>query len=180
MNDFYSLSSDIRQDQLVQIGKRSWLLVFGFFEQDGQSYNWRKDYNHEPTLDELKADITALIEDYDSSTAVNSFLLNGATVWLDKSTRVGLVNSTTICKQAGLAAGTPETEITTTLWLDGVKLVIPCDTALQLLSALELYALECFNVTAQHKADIAAATSVDELMNYDYTGGYPDKLTMSV
>lgn len=33
-----------------------------------------------------------LIEHYDSSLSVNSFLFNGNPLWLDKATRVGLVN----------------------------------------------------------------------------------------
>ena len=84
----------------------------------------------------------AEIDAYDKSSAVNGFVLNGAVVWLDKATRVGLMNSTSITK----AMGQP----TTTLWLGESKMEVPCDTAIQLLSALEMYALECFNVTAAH------------------------------
>lgn len=84
------------------------------------------------------------ITEYDQSDAVNGFMLNGLLVWLDKATRVGLMNSTTIAKAAG--------QETTTLWLGGLKLVVDCDKAIRLLSALEMYALECFNVTASHKA----------------------------
>lgn len=123
-------------------------------------------------LARAKREVLKQIETYDTSSAVNSFVLNGAVVWLDKATRVGLMNSTTIAKAMGQA--------TTTLWLGGTKLEVACDKAIQLLSALEMYALECFNVTAAHKKAVGELTSVEEVLTYDYTKGYPAKLTMTV
>lgn len=116
----------------------------------------------------MLADITA----YDSSTAVNSFLLNGMEVWLDKATRVGLMNSTTIAKSMG--------QQKTTLWLGSYQLEVDCDKAIQLLSALEMYALECFNVTAAHKKAVSSIESIEDILTYDYTAGYPEKLKMEV
>lgn len=119
-----------------------------------------------------KAQKIAEIEAYDTSPAVNGFALNGAVVWLDKATRVGLMNSTSITK----AMGQP----TTTLWLGESKMEVPCDTAIQLLSALEMYALECFNVTAAHKKAVSELTSIKEVEKYDITAGYPAQLKMEV
>ena len=116
--------------------------------------------------------VLAEIEKHDTSSAVNGFILNGQRVWLDKATRVGLMNSTTIAKAMGQA--------TTTLWLGDVKLVVECDKAIQLLSALEMYALECFNVTAAHKKAVAEMGTVEEVLGYDYTEGYPEMLEMSI
>ena len=56
--------------------------------------------------------VLAEIEKLDTSSAVNGFMLNGQRVWLDKATRVGLMNSTSIAK----AMGQP----TTTLWLGDI------------------------------------------------------------
>lgn len=124
------------------------------------------------TLEEAKEMLLAEIDAYDTSSAVNGFMLNGLLVWLDKATRVGLMNSTTIAKAAG--------QETTTLWLKGIKLVVDCDKAIQLLSALEMYALECFNVTASHKAAVNELKSIEEVEVYDYKAGYPKMLEMSV
>lgn len=124
------------------------------------------------TLEEAKEMLLAEIDAYDTSSAVNGFVLNGLLVWLDKATRVGLMNSTTIAKAAG--------QQTTTLWLKGIKLVVDCDKAIQLLSALEMYALECFNVTASHKAAVSELKSIGEVEAYDYKAGYPKMLEMSV
>lgn len=119
-----------------------------------------------------KASWLSAIEAYDASDSVNVFMLNGQKVWLDKATRVGLMNSTTIAKAMGQA--------TTTLWLGEAKLVVDCDKAKQLLSALEMYALECFNVTAAHKKAVTEMTTLEDVLGYDYTGGYPQKLIMEV
>lgn len=123
-------------------------------------------------LEEAKAEKIAEITAYDTSDKVNGFMLNGLLVWLDKATRVGLMNSTTIAKAAG--------QKTTTLWLGGIKLVVDCDKAIQLLSALEMYALECFNVTASHKAAVSELMSIEDVEVYDYKKGYPKMLEMSV
>ena len=123
-------------------------------------------------LARAKREILKHIEAYDTSSAVNGFVLNGTVVWLDKATRVGLMNSTTIAKAMGQA--------TTTLWLGDTKLEVGCDMAIQLLSALEMYALECFNVTAAHKKAVAELTDIGEVLSYDYTKGYPEKLMMNV
>lgn len=112
------------------------------------------------------------IEAYDASDSVNAFMLNEQKVWLDKATRVGLMNSTSIAKAMGQA--------TTTLWLGEAKLVVDCDKAIQLLSSLEMYALECFNVTAAHKKAVTEMMTLEDVLGYDYTCDYPQKLTMEV
>ena len=123
-------------------------------------------------LEQAKVEKIAEITAYDTSDKVNGFVLNGAVVWLDKATRVGLMNSTTIAKAAG--------QKTTTLWLGSMKLIVDCDKAIQLLSALEMYALDCFNVTASHKQAVSELTTIEEVEAYDYKAGYPKMLEMSV
>ena len=116
--------------------------------------------------------VLAEIEKHDTSPAVNGFMLNGQRVWLNKDTRVGLMNSTSIAKAMG--------QKTTTLWFGGMQIEVNCDKAIGLLSALEMYALECFNVTAAHKKAVAELNTVEEVLEYDYTQGYPEQLKMEV
>ena len=116
--------------------------------------------------------VLAEIEKHDTSPAVNGFMLNGQRVWLNKDTRVGLMNSTQIAKAMG--------KKTTTLWFGGMQIEVNCDKAIGLLSALEMYALECFNVTAAHKKAVAELNTVEEVLGYDYTKGYPEQLRMEV
>lgn len=119
-----------------------------------------------------KTSMLAEITAYDASSSVNSFLLNGMEVWLDKATRVGLMNSTAIAKNMG--------QEKTTLWLGSYQLEVDCDKAIQLLSALEMYALECFNVTASHKKAVSELDNIEAVLTYDYKSGYPEKLKMEV
>ena len=124
------------------------------------------------TLDDAKMMLTAEIEAYDLSENVNSFELNGEAVWLDKATRGGLMNSTTIAKAAG--------QQETTLWLGEDKIVVGCDMAIGLLSRLEMYALECYNVTARHKKEVQELKSIAEAEAYDIKEGYPERLKFSI
>lgn len=123
-------------------------------------------------LEYMRKAMLAYIEKYDASSSVNAFELNGMEVWLDKATRVGLMNSTTIAKSMG--------QQKTTLWLGSYQLEVDCDKAIQLLSALEMYALECFNVTAAHKKAVSELDNIEGVLTYDYKSGYPEKLKMEV
>ena len=128
------------------------------------------------TEDEVIAELKKLKNDeitkYDTSSNVNVFSLNGVDVWLDRDTRVSLMNSTTIAKNMG--------QENTILWLGTVKIVVKCDQAIQLLSALEMYALSCFNKTAEHRKNVEALTTINDIVSYDYTVGYPEKLNLVI
>lgn len=123
-------------------------------------------------LDSAKKQMLKKIDEYDTSVEVNSFYLNKLQVWLDKATRVGLMNSLNIERLAG-------TEFST-LWFGNLNLVINTEAAIQMLSALELYALKCYNKTSEHKANVEALTDIDQIRQYDFTQGYPEKLTFTV
>lgn len=125
-----------------------------------------------PTPQTVREKVIADIEAHDKGSEVNSFTLAGRQMWLDKDTRVGLVNSINIEKSAG--------KETTTLWFDAVQYEIPVDTALQMLAALELYALDCYNVTQSHIASVKLLDTIETLEAYDYTSGYPDKLVFNL
>lgn len=126
------------------------------------------------TEDEVIAELKEMkydeITKYDKSSNVNVFSLNGVDVWLDRDTRVSLMNSTTIAKSMG--------QENTILWLGTVKITVKCDQAIQLLSALEMYALSCFNKTAEHRKNVEALSTINEIVSYDYTVGYPEKLNL--
>lgn len=128
--------------------------------------------NNVPNLKDIKTKILSLQEEYDNSAEVNSFYLNGKRAWLDKATRVGLVNSLTIQKNSGLTE--------TTLWLNKISININIDKALTLLSAIEMYAMSCYNNTHKHYAEISELTTLDELVAYDITAGYPTILNITL
>ena len=116
----------------------------------------------------LKTVLLKQISNYDNSNAVNSFLIAGQEFWLDKSTRVGLqqlVNSS---------------DDNVSLVLGDQVLTIPKDIASKFLADLEVYAGKCYLQTAKHQIAVNSMNSVEELVNYDYTKGYPDKLIFKV
>lgn len=108
------------------------------------------------------------IQGYDSSDNVNRFYWEGVPLWLDKATRVGLVNSITIEKKVK--------RNTTCLWYGGYNINMNVDVALDLLFQLELYALNCHNVTAQNLAQVERCKTVEELRLFDIYSGYPENL----
>lgn len=140
-------------------------------------------YDHYPTQDDkdkLYADYLTLckkvklaeVDRYDKSDKVNGFYIGSQHAWLDKATRVGLANSIAIENAAG--------KIETTLYLNGIALTIGIEQAKQMLAALELYALDCYRKTEEHKATINALTTIEEAENYDCTQGYPEQLHLEV
>lgn len=116
----------------------------------------------------LKEVLKKQVANYDSSDNVNSFIIGGQKYWLDKATRVGLqqlVNSS-------------ENEVS--LVLHDQVLTIPKDIASGFLAQLEVYAGKCYLQTAKHQLAIKELQTVDDLISYDYTKGYPEKLTFNV
>lgn len=110
------------------------------------------------------------IDAYDVSPEVNGFILGGARMWLDKATRVGLANSIAIEEAAGREA--------TSLWFNDTRYDLPIAAARQMLAAVELYALDCYNVTASHRHAVSQLTTIDEIDAYDYRTGYPAQLNL--
>lgn len=150
--------------------RAAYLMNLGEKEYDLVSEEWQE--RCKATLEKAKKEKLAAILAYDTSSDVNGFMLNGNKVWLDKETRVGLMNSTQITRDLG--------HDTTTFWFDGYKLEVRCDMAIMLLSSLEMYALECFNVTAAHKKAVSELTTIEEVEAYDYKTGYPKQLDIKL
>lgn len=109
-----------------------------------------------------------LIEHYDSSLSVNSFLFNDNPLWLDKATRVGLVNLVNSSSD------------NVTLALGNQIITIPVEVAKQFLAALEVYAGDCYINTARHRINIKQLKSKEDLLSYDFTAGYPEKLSFNL
>lgn len=120
------------------------------------------------SLEDVIKNKVSEIQAFDKSECVNSFKLLGRSMWLDKSTRVGLFNSISIEKEAG--------KTDTVLWYDATKYVIPVSDALAMLNKIEMYALNCYNVTQSHIAAVRSLQTKETIENYDYTVGYPVKL----
>ena len=138
------------------------------------SHGWVEYIKPQPerTLEEAKREKIEAITGYDVSDNVNNFIINGTPYWLSKADRVGLMNSTNILKAAG--------RLTTFLWYNGIELEVSCDALISMLSQLEIYALECYCVTEEHKAAVEALSSIASVDAYDVTADYPAQLSFNV
>jgi hypothetical protein len=127
---------------------------------------------YEPTEEEiLNREKEYKIEEilrHDSSPEVNCFYIAGQEMWLDKATRVGLK----LRFDAEIANG----QTNTTLWYNGVQFPLDLNNSLQMLNAIELYASACYDNTQAHIANVKALEDVEDVKNYDYQTGYPEKL----
>lgn len=79
-----------RNDNLTQIGQKNWLLVYGFFKDDDTDNggNYRKNYDHKPSLDELRIDIENLINKETDNAIINGFVWEGKPVYLSTENQI--------------------------------------------------------------------------------------------
>lgn len=126
----------------------------------------------EPTEEEIfnktKREKINEINQYDSSGEVNIFYIQGLPVWLDKATRAGLK----LRFEAELAIK----EENTTLWYGNQSFTLQLNMAIQMLYAIEVYASKCYDNTQKHLANVEKLETLEEIMDYDYKVGYPEKL----
>lgn len=131
-----------------------------------------KYFQSENDIESWKAIRRKQIKGYDQTEKVNRFYLSGLPLWLDKATRVGLVNSISAEKREG-------NEVTD-LWFESIMIQLPVDDALAKLDKIELYAKNCYNVTASHIAKIEQIDNLEELQQYDITAEYPPFLELQI
>lgn len=136
----------------------------------------------EPTEEDLlnRAKESALrrLEEFDAGNTVNDCIIikNGQTMhyWADKTDRDALKGALRDCILTG------RTEYRLDLRELGIYLYIPCESLLQMLSSLEVYAIDCYNKTTDHVFAIKSLDSIHDVEMYDFTVGYPEKLTFEL
>lgn len=97
---------------------------------------------------------------------VNVFSFRGKDYWWDKNTRIGLNRLANSGKNSyEIVFGTDIVEISK-------------DELQKLLNQLEIYANKCFVNTHKHLNTIETLNTPLELIEYNYTLGYPDKVVM--
>ena len=122
----------------------------------------------EEKLEQATQQKIAEIEAYDTSSAVNSFILNGVPRWLNLDKRQSIAYSAKILKEKG--------HDSITIWFDTDKVVLPIDDAISLLDTLEVYAKTTNNVTHEHMLTVDGLSDIEEVHNFDVTAGYPRKV----
>lgn len=103
---------------------------------------------------------------YDQSGNVNSFIFKGNKYWLDKQQRS--------CMKTVAESGLENVEVI----LGDFNMTLPAEILKQLILQLEAYAYKCYVVTAKHQQNIKSLQSIEDILNYDYKAGYPEKLVL--
>ena len=104
---------------------------------------------------------------YDNSKYVNSFYYQDKQYWLSKDIRIGLLRL--------IDSGAEQI----TLQLNDNYLIISPDKLKEFLNQLEVYAGKCFTTTAQHLQNIKQLDTIEDLLKYDYTAKYPNKIILN-
>lgn len=120
------------------------------------------------TLEEAKELLRGRIVAYDSSGAVNSFLLNGVPGWMTADERTRYTASVSSAETLG--------ESSVSLMLNGSPLTLPLATARTMLAKISRYADNCWMVTQRHLMEVDGLASVEDALGYDYRDGYPERL----
>ena len=154
INKTDTLKSMLSREELLQLPMKTWVELLNL--KDGRYY-----------LSTLLTIIVALIKAYDKSSNVNSFYYKGKEYWLDKNTRVGLQNLAN-CSSDNMS-----------LVLEDTIVELSIDKAKSFLSKLEEYAGKCYINTTKHLLAIKDFKTIEDVINYDYTTGYPDKITLN-
>ena len=127
----------------------------------------------EEPIEPMRKALLHNVEIYDTSPSVNGFLLNGSVEWIDIELRMKLCSRTLPEeKKAG--------KTSTMLWLGNKPYELPIETIEQIMHEIEIYAKACLDVTNSHKAQVLTLSDVSALVAYDYTAGYPEKLSFNI
>lgn len=119
-----------------------------------------------------KREVLSAISSYDASDCVNTLVVNGQRGWLDKATRVGLMNGVAVAKACGMER--------MSLWIDGREYVMDMARLEDLLVKVEVYAMGCYNVTAGHRRAVDGLTTLEDVLGYDFKAGYPQMVSVVV
>ena len=127
------------------------------------------------TGDELalaKAMVIAKIEQYDKSDAVNEFTLNGNPMWIPRELRNELLDRVNREIERGHSILPVD--------YNGTPIPLPCAEGKPMIEQLKYYADDCYTKTAEHKIAVNALSTVEQVLAYDYTVGYPEKLSFTI
>ena len=114
----------------------------------------------------IKEVLKKKIELYSSSSNINSFIYQDREYWLDKNNRNSLWNL------SNSSLGNIE-------FIIGDEILNISSLKLKaFLLKLEVYAYKCFVTTFKHLKTIQTLSTLEDIINYDYTTGYPDKITL--
>lgn len=132
-----------------------------------------KPQEPERTLEMAKDQAIQKLNTYDNSNAVNEFTINNSIkAWFTVQERTNYKNSLDSAKLLGVD--------TLQFFVGDQAFSISVDIADGLLATIQMYADACFIQTKNHENAIKALETIEEVDNYDFTIGYPNKLNFEL
>lgn len=123
----------------------------------------------ERTLEDAKREMLDRIDEYDSSSNVNSFTINDIIEgWFTPDERSNYRSSIDAAKLLGVE--------TLSFFIDETMLEVTPTQAEFMLAQIQLYADQCYIVTKQHKIEVENMETIEEVDNFNYMEGYPAKI----
>ena len=127
---------------------------------------------NERTLEEVKNEKLQQLYEYDSSNAVNGFIVNGIEGWFTAAERSNFRASIDSAKLLNID--------TLSFFVGNIEIVLSTTQAELLLAQIQHYADSCFLETKRHEVAIETLTTIEEIDNYDFTTRYPAKLEFTL
>ena len=143
-----TIKDRLKQRELLELSLEGWKELL-------------KIVNGKVDEESLRQVLIGKVQDKEDS---KEFEYKGEKLWWDKNTRAGLVN---------LANSSNES---ITLLINDEAVEIDPAILKSLLAKLEVYSSKVFVVTHQHIQRIEKLQTLEDILNYDYTLGYPEKV----
>lgn len=127
---------------------------------------YQETFRRFPTIREKLEAVKSAVTMHANSDAVKHFTLGTTQSWLDSEQRASIKDAIEASAKAG--------HKTYTLWLNSQPHEMLCDRALDLISTIEYYSSQCYNMTAQYHLDIEqCGADIESACEIDFTQGYP-------
>ena len=82
-NDFYKVhGAEAAQNGIIALSETHCVIFYGYGTDELGGWNWRKDYDHIPTIAEVRSDIEALVNKQTDDVILTGLKWNGKPVYL--------------------------------------------------------------------------------------------------
>ena len=156
-------------DAIIQSGRLCSVQEFdAIIDAVLESFNVK--FTHDEMFEAAKVLLLALNAFHGSSEEVNVFYFDGDGVWMSKEVRSALLSRIDAEEDKG--------KKTTNFVAEQLRFFnVPIPCVRKMLTELEMYAAECYDMTQSHKLAIEDLETFSGALDYDYKDGYPEPLS---
>lgn len=145
-----TIADRLKQRELLQLPLEGWKELFILV-------------NGKADIESLREILVAKVKDIENS---KEFEYEGEKLWWDKNTRAGLIN---------LANSTSDA---IPIIVNGKIVEFSPEFLKNILNRLEVYSSKCYVQMYKHLELINKLQTLEDILNYDYTLGYPEKIVI--